>query len=354
MACTAVGKVPLTMHYRLIWTFIMFINICACSAFAAPGDPDLTLRNDFIEVGISKDFGGAITYLSVRGQGRNLINNHDKGRQVQQSVYAGDPIDRKSEGQRENWSPWPWNPVQAGDAYGNKSNIIEATAAENQIYTKVQPMLWDMNNELAEAYYETWITLEGPVVHVRNTLTCFRTDNRWNVTERDQEMPAVFGIGALDHIFAYQGGQPWTSGGLTRLPNTFPPKRYGFPEKWAAVVNAENWGFGVYSPDAEELLAAFHGTPPGETADDPTGYLAPISRETLDKNTVFSYEYALIAGTLDEIRAYAYLQEGHTPASAFNPVPPAPAPSQKLKALAVLGLPIVVVIAVLVVVLRRG
>lgn len=289
---------------------------------AAVGEPDLVLKNDYIEVGVSKEFGGAITYLALRGRGRNLINNHDKGRQIQQSVYAGEPLDRTAEGQSDAWSPWPWNPVQAGDTYGNKSRILEARSEGNQIYTKVQPMLWDMNNELAEAHYETWITLEGPVVHVRNTVTCFRTDDRWGVEEKDQEIPAAYTIGALDRLYAYTGAQPWTQAPLERLEAAFPWTRRTWTEPWAAFVNADQWGVGIYSPSAGEFLAGFYGTPPGETADAATGYISPITRKALRKDSVFSYEYDIIVGTLEEIRTYVYVQEGKAPATAFQPSPP--------------------------------
>lgn len=283
-------------------------------AFAAPGDPDLKIANEAIEVGISKDFGGAVTWLAVAGSARNLINNHDKGRQVQQSYYAGQGFDRTAEGQSKTWTPWPWNPVQAGDAYGNKSTVLEAKLEDNTIYTKVQPLLWDMNNEISESHYETWVSLDGNTVRVKNKLTCFRTDNRWETKPRDQELPAVYTIGALSTLYTYDGDAPWTGAALKVIePKPFP----GYPwptwtgqEKWAANVNADKWGVGVYTTVAERFCGGFHGTPPGETADACTGYISPLKTVTLEKDSVFEYEYYLIVGTLDEIRAFVYAKEG--------------------------------------------
>lgn len=284
-------------------------------AFGAPGDPDLKIVNDVIEVGISKDFGGALTWLAVADSDRNLINNHDKGRQVQQSYYAGKRLDRTAEGQSEAWTPWSWNPVQAGDAFGNKSKILEARSDGKEIYTKVQPLLWDMNDELSESRYETWITLEGSVVHVRNRLTCFRSaEDRWGVSESNQELPAVYTIGELSTLYTYDGNAPWTRGALTIIE----PKPYpGFPwpawtgqEKWAAHVNAEKWGVGVYTPIAERFVGGFHGDPPGETGDASTGYISPLKKVKLERDAVFEYEYFLIVGQLDEIRAFVYAKEG--------------------------------------------
>lgn len=292
----------------------MILYAVAFALLAAPGDPDLKIANEAIEVGVSLEFGGAVTWLAVAGSGRNLINNHDKGRQVQQSYYAGKGFDRTAEGQSPTWSPWPWNPVQAGDAYGNKSKIIDAKIEDNVIYTKVQPLLWDMNNELSESYYETWIALDGPTVHVRNKLTCFRTDDRWIVDERDQELPAVYTIGALATLYTYDGDAPWTNAPLKIIePKPFP----GYPwpawtgqEKWAAHVDENKWGVGVYTPIATHFVGGFHGTPPGETADSATGYISPLKKVALEKDSVFEYEYFLVVGNLDAIRAFVYAKEG--------------------------------------------
>jgi hypothetical protein len=340
------------MLVRTVFVATLITAYC-CSAFCAAGAPDLVIKNEFIEVGTSKEFGGAITYVAVRGSGRNLVNNHDKGRQIQQSIYAGDMVDRKKEGQRSNWSPWPWNPVQAGDSHGNKSKMLEARSDGQEIYTKVQPMLWDMNNELAEAYYETWVTLDGPVVHVRNTVTCFRTDNRWNVALKELELPAVYTIGALDKLYTYGGSKPWTDDTLTVIPPVYPSKKFDSTEKWAANVNDDKWGLGVYNAQAEYCLGMFAGKPPGESGDDSTGYIAPVRRVALNKNSVFSYDYFLIVGTLDEIRAFVYTKEGKKPATVFHPTPPVAGPGAKAKQVALLAIPAVLVITVVVVLLRQ-
>ncbi len=302
-------------HQMVVFGFAIVVFLCAGEANGAPGNPDLKIANAEIEVGVSKAFGGAVTWLAVPGTHRNLINNHDKGRQVQQSYYAGERLDRTDEGQSESWSPWPWNPVQAGDTHGNKSKIIEARSDEDEIYTKVQPMLWDMDNELSESYYETWITLEGNAVKVRNKLTCFRSEgDRWGERLSDQELPAVYTIGALATLYTYDGDAPWTHAELTIIePNPYPgypwPKWTG-QEKWAANVDADRWGVGVYTPIADHFVGGFHGDPPGETGDACTGYISPLKKMTLKRDSVFEYEYFLIVGPLDDIRAFVYAKEG--------------------------------------------
>jgi len=100
----------------------------------------LTLDNGTIRVGVDTSFGGAITYLSQSGSTTNLINDYDHGRQVQQSYYSG-PANFRPPGtiQNPDWSPFPWNPVQAGDSYGYNSTVLSYSNANGVIYVKTRP-----------------------------------------------------------------------------------------------------------------------------------------------------------------------------------------------------------------------
>ena len=75
-------------------------------------------------------------------------------------------------------------------------------------------------------------------------------------------------------------------------------------------MNADLWGVGVYTPIADHFVGGFHGDPPGETGDPCTGYISPLKKMTLKRDSVFEYEYFLIVGPLDDIRAFAYAKEG--------------------------------------------
>ena len=81
---------------------------------------DASLDNGNVKVGVSRNYGGTIVWLSTSG-GINLVNNADKGRQIQQSYYAGHSITGPN--QCSNWSPWPWNPIIANVFY--RAGIIE-------------------------------------------------------------------------------------------------------------------------------------------------------------------------------------------------------------------------------------
>jgi len=304
--------------HRFFWTGVMVSGYVVCLGCASqPYVPGriLELDNGVLCVAADLDYGGMITRLSLSGEEYNLVNNHDRGRQVQASYYAGQRLDRRLEGQHPAWSPWTWNPIGAGDVYGNKPEIVSASNNGATIYIKTIPLLWDMNNEPGECFFETWISLENNTVIVTNRLTAHRTDNRWDVVPSHQEIPAVYTIGDLDRLYTYEGVHPFTHAPLTRIHNSGPPWVYWGMERpheaWAAHVNSNHWGVGVYSPDAESFVGGFHGVAPGTTQDQATGYIGPLKTVSLDKDTVFEYQFYLIVGTLEEIRSTVYRLEGY-------------------------------------------
>lgn len=316
---------------RLIRTVCAVWIGCGGAGFANLAQS--VLDNGTIRVGINTNaYGGAITYLSLSGEDRNLINNYDRGRQVQQSYYAGEPIDRQAEGQHPAWSPWVWNPIQVGDAYDNSSLVLEHSNDGDEIYVKTRPLLWDMNNEFAECEFETWIQLDEDRVRVRNRLTTFRTDDLWPERPRHQELPAVYTIAELPHLYTYEGDEPFTGAGLTQIvidgdqigehPSGPPWVYWGQTkptEKWAAFVDDDLWGVGVYYEDTELFVGGFHRShvPGTGTRAPSTGYISPLRTMILRKDTVFEYEYTLMVGTLEEIRSQVYKMEGMLPEESW-------------------------------------
>ncbi|MCF7956199.1 MAG: hypothetical protein K9M75_10380, partial [Phycisphaerae bacterium] len=137
------------------------------------------LDNGVVKVAVDKDYGGAIVYASEAKSKENMVNIFDLGRQIQQSYYAGKSFDRKKEGQAARWSPWAWNPVQAGNTERDKSIVLDFKVIENGkgIYTKCQPRLWDMDEELAKCWFHQRMRFEDGfdnVIRVTNTIECFR------------------------------------------------------------------------------------------------------------------------------------------------------------------------------------
>lgn len=272
------------------------------------------INNDTLHIKLDLKRGGAISYISESSSDRNLVNIYDEGRYVQQSYYAGKNLDRTADGQSPDWSPWSWNPIQAGDAYKNRAKILENKKEGNTLYVKCIPMLWDMNNNAAEAIMEQWTTLNGNVLKVHNKLTCHRTDTIYGEgIPREQELPAVYPISALKSLYTYFGNVPFTGDVLSKVTVEFLQddfwgryKNDTITESWMAFVDDNNWGMAVYTPVSKNFLAGMSGKPGGETNDVSTAYIAPLQTIALYKNTVFEYDYFIIIGYLDEMREEIY------------------------------------------------
>lgn len=276
---------------------------------------DAYLDNSTVKVGVnSGTYGGAIVWLSG-SDGANLVNIHDKGREIQQSYYAGKSITAAN--QSSSWSPWSWNPIMVGDYAGHVSPVLALNKNSGQIYVKTQPMLWDRNNQVSQSYMEQWISLHptlNNVVAVDCRLSCFRDNNdAWGgPVVHNQELPAVYLVSALNTIMAYTGGSPWTGDALATIPNspasgTFPWSRYTPTEPWTACVNSTNTGAGVYTPDATSFLAGKSGSAVTTSPTDAsTMYIAPIANQSFNYNSVYSYRFYLIVGSLATIRDSVY------------------------------------------------
>jgi hypothetical protein len=276
-----------------------------------------SVNNGSIKLKVDLTRGGAICYLSLSENDRNLVNIYDEGRYIQQSYYSGKPLDRRSEGQSPDWSPWPWNPIQVGDVYRNRAEILDHWKNGDTLYVKAIPMQWDMNNKPAEAIMEQWTILHGNVLEVHNRLTCSRTDTIYRDNFlRDQELPAVYPISALENLYSYTGSLPYTNDTLSNisvvnLSSGFWGIYNNVNEHWMAFVDNDMHGIGVYNSHCTYFLAGMSGNPGHEALDASTSYIAPVKKEILNNNSVYDYTYFIIVGTLENIRAKVYDLHGH-------------------------------------------
>ncbi len=267
------------------------------------------LDNGVIRLGVDLDLGGTISYLADATRKENVINTYDLGRRIAQSYYSGPrPFGRP----HPKWPDWPWNPVNAGDAYGYPATVQNYTNDGKTLYVRCTPRQWALEDVPGDCTFETWITLEGNTARVKNRLTNRRADHT-QYRAMDQELPAAYTVGKLHRLFTYDGDQPFTDAPLRLIPPQ--PPRNGKPawvtfyatENWAALVNDADWGMGIFIPGVVRFLGGFSGGKPGTggPADKPTGYLAPVRKEVLDHNIVYEYEYVLILDALANIRRYA-------------------------------------------------
>lgn len=288
--------------------FIFLIGLT--SACAQPSE--LVSDNGVLKLKLDLTRGGAISYISKSGSDRNVVNVYDEGRYIQQSYYAGKTLDRKADGQAPRWSPWSWNPIQVGDDYRNRTEILDYKKSGDTLYVKCIPMQWDMNNKPAEAEMEQWNVMMDNVIKVHCKLTCHRTDTIYGENiENHQELPAVYPISALDKLYAYLGDKPFSNDTLStpeviNLSSGFWGIYPNVPEHWMAFTDLNDWGFGVYNSQCSYFYAGMSGKPGGEANDKATSYIAPSVTAVINKNTVFEYDYYLIIGTINEIREQVY------------------------------------------------
>ncbi|MBI1321418.1 MAG: hypothetical protein GC168_21045 [Candidatus Hydrogenedens sp.] len=268
------------------------------------------LDNGEARIGIDLSIGGAITHFGRSGEEENLINSHDWGHQVQMSFYSGPtPYAPNGHQPAEHWKQLGWNPIQSGDCYDNRSEVLDFHQDKNALYVKCRPMHWPLNNVPGECIFESWITLDGMTAEVRSKITNQRDDTTL-YPARGQELPAVYTNGPYYRLVTYSGDAPFSGEALTTIPQKtdggFPWTHFLATEHWAALVNDEDWGVGIWSPESVQYVGGFAGKPgKGGPKDAPTGYVSPLNTETLDHNIEYAYAYTLILGSLDSIRAYA-------------------------------------------------
>ncbi len=296
--------------FFLIALFVSVFFLGGKNQPESAGSP--VIDNGILTLKLDLSRGGAISYLSLSGSDRSIINICDEGRYIQQSYYAGKSLNRQEEGQSPNWSPWSWNPIQVGDAFRNRAEIKDFQKKGNLLYVKCVPMLWDMNNCPAEAEMEQWTTLEKNILKVKNRLTCHRTDTIYGDSiTNSQELPAVYPISDLSNLCTYKGDKPFSNDTLSnleviKLSSGFWGRYSDISENWMAFVDSTNWGMAVYNPSCTSFLAGMSGDPGGEALDPAASYIAPIKKEMLLKNCVYEYEYYIVVGSLSEIREDIY------------------------------------------------
>jgi hypothetical protein len=286
------------------------------AARAAPAGETMSyIENEHLRLGANLAIGGSITHLSARG-GPNMINSHDWGRQIQMSFYSGpSPFEPGGKKAAAAWAGWGWNPIQSGDHFGNGARVLEHRNTGREIYVKCRPMQWALDNEPGDCIFECWYRLEENRVHVRSRITNTRED-KTQYPARTQELPAIYTNGPWYKLVTYQGERPFSGEPLTVLVDRddgkgWPWRNFYAPEHWVALVDENDKGLGVYLPHACGFTGGFAGAPKGRGGekDSQTGYMGPTIREILDHNIVYTYDYALVVGSVKDIRDFVYQRE---------------------------------------------
>ncbi|QDT11770.1 hypothetical protein [Stieleria marina] len=294
---------------QIICLFGCLVSACLCVGPLAAEDL-LTISNDSVKVGIDREKGGAITWLSSVDYANNIVNLADPGRLIQQSYYAGRLRDRRSEGQSKGWSPWSWNPIQGGGVgsaggKGTWSRVPVFKKENNALYSETIPKLWDMPDEEAGAVMRQWTTLEPDlpgVVRVQCEIEVKRKeDDLWGQAKMSpQEVPACYFTRNFRHVKSYLGEGKWRN---EHQPPGPPWGRTNPPRKSMAMFEGAGQGVAVFSP-----ISGAHwnfGPHAGGNSDQPTAgpcmHVAPVVRILLGRRSTFRYRYWLIVGNESEL-----------------------------------------------------
>ena len=301
------------------------MGLLACFAAAPvkaqttkPADANMSyLDNGVIRIGVNLDLGGAITYLADSKKPVNVVNSFDWGRQIQMSFYSWPkPYTPGGKQPNKHWRMLGWNPIQSGDCFGNRSKVIDHHNDGKTLHLRCIPMQWPLDNEPGHCTFESWIELKGSTAHVRCRLNNARRDKTL-YPARAQELPAVYTNGFLYRLLTYDGERPFTGAKLTQITKRWGPPQSpsaGNPwavwqatESWAALLNDDDWGLGVWTPGTYSYHGGFYAEPgAGGPKDKPTGYIGPRHIEILDHDIRYEYGYVLILGSIEDIRRYVY------------------------------------------------
>lgn len=289
-----------------------FLQAACCVQFVSAQVPEGAtmsyLSNADVKVGVDLNRGGAIVFLARTG-GDNLVNNFDLGRQVQLSFFSG-PVpfavgDRRP---AKHWEHIGWNPIQAGDDFKHPARVLEHRNDGHSIYVRTLPLQWPLDNVPGDCTFESWLSLDGPVVMVRARLNNARLD-KTQYPARLQELPAVYANAPYHRAVSYMGDRPFTGAPVSAMPKPTGSHPWSFcygTEGWAALLDDADQGLGLLTPGRVHFTGGFAGqTGPNDTHANSTGYLAGQGEEILDHNIVYEFRYELVAGSLAEIRACA-------------------------------------------------
>lgn len=209
----------------------------------------------------------------------NFINIYDLGREVQPSYYSRvtesngytpdyDPEDKDS--YYSGLEGVQYNPIQCGDFGGHTPQIIDYVWKEDYLYVKMKAQEWFFyTNIQANGYIEaTYYFDEGGAVIVDNVYTdfsCFVGERDLQVSS--QETPATYFVYPLNYFYCETKQGVIYDDNLSDISIGHQGKAslksqvsgdyfYAIKEKymigdWCAFVNSEQFGVGIYMPNAD-------------------------------------------------------------------------------------------------------
>ena len=349
------------------------LDVVGVSNRAYDVDTELYIQDEYLKMGTSLSMGGAIRHLEKRNANVveyidengnvcinpnvdktqvdvvtdevNLVNIHDLGREIQQSYYS-------MVGEENGYAPTEevlynatlrYNPVQAGSTGDKQSQIIDFAQTETTLYVKTRPLEWFFDNRLSDSYMENTYILDGNgALHVYNRFVNFSQFTDMDKTPLTaQELPAVYLVHPLNYFYCETREGTIFDNRLSPLPTSTQkqslshtvtgPYHYALKNEmllseWAAFVNENQFGVGIYMPKAFQYNASrgvfttlyknssnnrydsyFHDLTdmkyvPSAYVEN-YNYFSPVAISKMADFIPFEYEYAIYVGYVDEIRS---------------------------------------------------
>ena len=261
----------------------------------AETDPHVFIDNGEVRLGIDLSAGGSIFHFGESDGGANLLNHYDKGRFIQQSYYGDE------DGSRWAGRPWRWNPVQGGGYRDEPAEVLAFDVEETRLRVRSIPRHWATGEPVDSTRMVSMIRLDGPVAHIR---FAFQYNGDTAHASRHQELPAVFVDADYPYLVRYDGDAPWTGGELSRDVPGWPNERREATEHWAAYVDEEDFGIGVFFPGTDTMTTyRFEGNGTAGPTGSACSYFSPIRSFAVTPGLRFQYDVYLTIGSVDEIRA---------------------------------------------------
>lgn len=267
------------------------------------------IENTRYRVGLDLMRGAATFHISsAAANAKSVVNAHDEGRLVQQSVYGND------EDPSTTCYNWPWNPIQAGDIWGQRSELIDFRLnVPPQLpgaMSTVHPRNWYGGQLMRDVVMRQEVTLYSQHIHYRMHLVYTGT-----VTHRakQQEVPAFYVHRRFAKLYYYDGPAPYTGAAIKSLwPNIW----YEWYNGSTQVTLAEKWviledpitkeAVGLLVPSAPTAIAFRFGY--GDGNPDPHGsattYVAPIAVYGHQPGMVTTYDFYVATGTVTWLRNF--------------------------------------------------
>lgn len=319
------------------------------------------LDNGIIRVGFDKRMGGVVSYFERKSNGKNLINNHDAGRQAgfETRIYPDFPT---------TWKPYPnakylsdvypgsggasreWNGLPQGSFYNqylnNAENIggmpekISFDIKTGVLYIKSKLWEWGFVNNVngvykkidAGAYNEYWVSLSGiaanfAVKQVRNIPYFVSTANNGVSLNSFININYPFAV----KWQTYNGSTPFTNQAIMVRTNFALNSNNNYwatpTENWVAMTNQDNFGMGICAKDtafsflyAEKQVDGMCSPPLVTCADEQkysfgtfsfSTYSFPCGEPCVTANNSSTLNFSFLAGTVTEIRQFAYQKEAN-------------------------------------------